>query len=135
MENEKEPGLITVLSNLFIAYLKRFTELIHLAELEAKLAVKTLIQIFILLYFSTLLLLTAWLSLLGVLFFYLTSLHFTPLFAACVIAALNILLILLIAMSIFIIKKNLFFPATRRQLQLTVANEEGIQHERTETSN
>src|SRR5580700_2626450 len=116
MENSDEPNLIQVLINLISAYFKRLNDLFHLAELEARLAVKTLVNIIFLSFVLCMLIISAWLCALTMLFVYLVSLHFSLLSAACIITFVNIFLITAIVIVILKIKKNLFFPATRKHL-------------------
>lgn len=122
MDNKKEVGFFTIVMNLFEAYLKRLTDLAHLAGLEARLAFKTLITISLLFVVIFFLLSLSWISMLITLFLYLMSLHYSALFAALAVMLSNLITIAFITTYIFIIKKNLSFPATRNQLQRSSAS-------------
>lgn len=113
----KKPGLTSILSNLLIAYINRLTDLIHLAGLEAKLAVKTLVNIIILIFIMIIFLISTWLCFLFLVFSYLISLHLSWVFSAFILTLLNIILFAVVCLFILKIKKNLFFPATRKQLK------------------
>lgn len=116
MKNKKKPSLLMIITNLVGAYVKRLTDLTQLASLEAKLAVKSLIKIIILVYFLGFVFISTWLCLLLVLFLYLVSLQFSWISAAFIITSLNCIIFFIIIFSIFKLKKNIFFPATRRQI-------------------
>jgi hypothetical protein len=117
MESEKNPSLLTIITNILIAYFKRLTDLIHLAGLETRLAIKTLITISILLFIIIILLVSTWLCCLLIIFSYLISLHYSWVFSACLLTIFNIVLMAIVFCCILIIKKNLFFPALRRQIK------------------
>jgi uncharacterized membrane protein YqjE len=121
MRNKTTQTLFAIFSNLIHAYVKRITDLVQLAGLEARLAGKTLIQISILIYIVSVLLISTWFCMLLLLFIYLVSLQFTWVVAAFIITILNVALLFVTIFSILKIKRNLFFPATRRQLEITKA--------------
>lgn len=115
-KNKKRSTLILIIKNLAQMYLNRLGNIAQLASLEAQLARKTLATIVFLFLILAFLLISTWMSLLLLLFIYLISLHYSLLFASSVIVGLNIILLLVIVLYLQKIKKNLFFPATRRQL-------------------
>lgn len=116
MKHKKSLGLVFILKNLLQAYLKRLSDLSHLAGLEAKLAGRTIITLTLLSIILVFIVLSTWLSLLLLVFIFLVSLHYTLLFASLVITGLNFFLLIILYFSMVRIKKNLYFPATRRQL-------------------
>ena len=115
----KDNNLIIIIKNLIESYIERLGQLSYLASLEARLAGRTLLHITGLLFIAGFLLASIWFSLLLIVFFYLISLYFSALTAAVTIACINILVFAAIVSYIFRIKKNLFFPATRRQISNT----------------
>ena len=122
MDDSNHTNITTLLKTLIETYIKRLSNLTQLASLEAKLAGKTLIKITILLLIAIFLVASAWFSLLLVTYLYLVSLHYSWLCSAIIVACINIFLLVLVLMYILIIKKYLFFPATRRQIGNTHLN-------------
>lgn len=114
MADKKALSLIKIFKNLIQAYVQRITDITHLASLEARLAIKTLITISILCLVIVLFAISFWLNLLLVFYLYLVSLHYSFLASAIFILGLNFVAILVTYLVIRKIKKNLFFPATRR---------------------
>lgn len=110
-------NFIQIIINIISAYIDRVIDIIHLAELEIRLALRTLIGILILSLVLLILLSSTWLCFLFLTFIYLISQHFSWLLSAFIITMLNVVLITLIVFSILRMKKNLSFPATRRQLK------------------
>jgi hypothetical protein len=98
-----------------LSYFKRLMNLLRLAKLEAQLAGKTFWQLLLLCFIFSGLLLSAWLSILGLLFVFLLSFHLSWLLIFSLIVLLNFFLLLVIGLFIMYLKKNMLFPATRRQ--------------------
>jgi hypothetical protein len=115
-------SLFVIVSTLISLHIKRMTNFIQLATLEAKLTGKTLIRMTILLYVMGFFVLSTWASLLLILFIYLVSLQFSELFAAFIIMLLNLAGLFIIVFSLLRMKQDLLFPATRRQ----IANVSGL---------
>lgn len=134
MAKRKKRGIFSWASDLFAAYLKRITDLLHLAALEAQLAIKSLVVISMLTFLLSSIITVTWLSLLGLVFFYLTSIAFSSLAACSVVVGLNIIVLFLIFYFIYRLKENLFFPSTRHQLQ-PFLKQDDIEHERITTQN
>jgi hypothetical protein len=132
---EDNSNIITLGVNLIQAYLKRLSDLAHLANLEAKLALKTLVNLTILLFVGILLLLASWCSLLTLLFIYLVSLNLSWLVSAAIVCAVNITLLISVICYMFAIKKYLFFPATRRQISETIMPDKEMDNEQTAAGN
>lgn len=116
--NNNQRSFLEILISLIQSSFKTFKEMTQLAGLETKLAKKTLVNILILSSIIKIFTLTTWLSFCGVIGLYLMSLGFSALFTLSIICLLNFLVVLAIAITILRIKAYLFFPATRRQLQL-----------------
>lgn len=135
MSQEKKTSLIPILVNLAQAYLKRLCDVIELASLEARLAVRTLFSLAILFFVACILVFSSWLCLLFLAFLYLVSLQYTPLFAASIITLMNVVLLLTCGIYIWNVKRNLFFPATRKQLYGANNADKELLHEQTKTAN
>lgn len=112
----KISDIFASLSNILQAYIQRVAALSHLASLEAKLAIKTLIEITALLFVLSIVLISSWLSILFLIYKCLL-LYFTPIMAASSVVGINLILFITIVAVIFNIKKNLSFPVTRKHLQ------------------
>lgn len=116
MQKGKKTSLALVLIDLIQAYIRRFVDIVELASLEAKLAVKTLLNLTILFFILCILIISSWLSVLLLAFFYLISLNFSPLSASSIIVLANVCLIMICCFTMWKMKHNLFFPSTRKQL-------------------
>lgn len=132
---ENKPSLLLILINLIHAYLNRLCDLVELASLEAKLAVRTFFSLTILFFFLCILFLSSWLCVLVLAYVALTSFHYSPLFAAAAITATNLLLLLLCGGIMWKIKRNLFFPSTRKQLSGDTLDDKEYSHEPSHTTN
>lgn len=98
-------GLPTLLS-----ILNKITSLIRF---EMRLAGRSIVNIIILAILCALLLTSAWLCLLAMLFIYLTSLQWSIQFVLLILFALNLLLFLIVFRIITKHRQNLIFPETR----------------------
>lgn len=116
MDKKKTVSLLIVIKNLLRAYLKKINALTQLATLEAQLAGQTLVTMVLLIFVMLFLLISTWLSFLVLLFCSLLWCHLSSLTASAIILAVNIIVSLSIYLYMRKIKKNLFFPATRKQL-------------------
>lgn len=116
MKQKKALGIVFILKDLLQAYLKRLSDLSELAGLEAKLAGRTLITLVLLGVLMVFLILSTWFSLLLLLFVFLIYLHCSLILASSIITGLNVVALVILYFSMVKIKKNLYFPATRRQL-------------------
>jgi hypothetical protein len=135
MENSDEPNFIQIIINLISAYFKRLNDLIHLAGLEARLAVSTFVTIIVLFFILFVLSISTWLCILYGLFIFLVALHFTWLFSAAMLILLNLALIVATVSAILKMKNNLFFPATRKYIYLESTEQQGIKNEQTAKTN
>jgi hypothetical protein len=87
-----------------------------LVKLEAQQAGRNLTIIVLLMFISAILLTSSWLCLLGLAYLYLVSLHIGAIPALTIVTIFNLLLLLIIGLIIYTLKRNLFFPATFAQL-------------------
>jgi uncharacterized membrane protein YqjE len=108
-----------IFSGLFHSIKKLGSDLSQLAHLEAKLAKQSLVNLIILALVLGGLLTTTWLCLLGLLVTYLMSIQFSLLAALGIATLLNLILLAIVGLVMLKLKNNLFFPATRRQLNNT----------------
>lgn len=108
--------ILKTLLNIIQAYIQRIAALTQLATLEAKLALKTLLIITVLLFVLSIIFLSTWFSLLFLCYQWLSE-YFSPIISATCIVGINVFVLLLIVGTILKIKKNLFFPTTRSHLQ------------------
>ena len=135
MEDEDIPSTLTVIIDLVITYMKRVNDLLHLAALEAQLALRTLVMIAILIFVLGTILTGFWLSILAFIFFYLESLHFSTLSASAMLVGINIFTLAGILAVIYKIKENLFFQETRNQLNMNQHTMEELKNERITNEN
>jgi hypothetical protein len=86
-----------------------------LVRLEAKHAYRNLIVILLLTLMTTILLTSTWLAVLALLYLYLTM-HLSPIPALALVILFNIFLMIILGLVIFLMKRNMFFPATFSQI-------------------
>jgi hypothetical protein len=135
MDNQEQPSLLMSMLHLIQAYLNRLSDIMHLASLEARLALKTLVSLTLLFFFLFILLLSSWLSVMMLLFVTLLSWHYSLIFSAAIITVLNLSLLIIGTLYSLKLKRNLFFPATRKHIYLiSVANKDG-NHEQPDAAN
>lgn len=116
MTKRKKPTLGRALINLVIGVptlLSLTGRIGSLIGFEARLASQSLVGIIMLAIFSALLLTSAWLCLLAMLFVYLSSLHWSPLLVLLALFGLNLILLLIVCRRMTKYKKRLLFPKTR----------------------
>lgn len=102
--------------HLIQAHVKRIVNIGELAQLEAQLACRTFVKIIISLVLFIILLGSLWLGLLAALYLFLLSYQFLPLHAMLITIAVNCSIMIAVCIYVVIIKKDLFFPATRKQI-------------------
>jgi uncharacterized membrane protein YqjE len=119
MDSQNELPLSKILENIFRSFFKIFSDLGSLAKTEARLAKQSMISIFFLAIALVTILTTTWLCLLALIVAYLISLKFSLLFSLLVVTVLNILIVVLICLVMLRLKNDLFFKATRKQLDST----------------
>ena len=132
---KNQPDIFAVLIDFIICYIKRISDLIDLAALEAQLAFKSLVLIAVLIFLLSSAVTVCWLSVLVLIFFYLLSLHFSLLATSMMIVGINLVVIGLIFFMIYRIKPYLFFPSTVEQLNHSVISSTELQHEKITTKN
>ena len=76
MDDEKTTSLNTLIQNLAISFFEIINDVSHLAKLEAKLAGKSLVNLVILFFMASILLVSLWLSVMAFVFIGLISFHF-----------------------------------------------------------
>lgn len=128
-------SIFSAITDLVLFYIKRVSDLVHLAALEAQLALRTLVVIAILIFITTSLLTVCWASLLTFIFFYLVSIQFSNLLASGIIFFINVIVLATIVFAIYKIKDNLFFPATTKQLSEHNVSKLETKHEQITTKN
>jgi hypothetical protein len=107
----------SVLSLIFLAP-KLFSFVSNIGALvkaEAHHAKRNIALILLLILISAVLLTSTWMCMLGLLYLYLTT-HLAPIPALAIVMAFNIFLLIIIALVIYLSKRNLFFPATFAQI-------------------
>ncbi len=120
MEEDNNSNILTVSIELIQAYLAHMSDMAHLFNLEAKLAMKSLVIIIVLAFVMSLLLLSSWLSAMTLLFVALLDFNFSKLAAAAVVALVNIVVLASLFAYTRRLRKNLLFAATRRQIAKTL---------------
>lgn len=124
---------LKIIENVLYGYLERTVNLIRLATLEVKLTTRAIRQLFTLYFIFGLLLFSTWLCLLTAIFTALLVIQHSILIASLGILGFNLILLVIIWLFILKTKKNMFFPATRRQLNLNrnkPIKKKAVTHER-----
>lgn len=116
MDDETSPSIISIIVDVIISQMKRVTDLLHLAALEAQLTLKTLAILAVLIYLLGSVITVCWLCLLALLFLYLLSIPIRVLSACAIIVGINLAVLACLLGMMYRLKKRLLFPATRRQL-------------------
>ena len=119
MTKRKKPTLGKALINLVIGVptlLSLMGRIGSLIGLEARLAGKSLVSIIVLAFLSALLLTSTWLCVLGMLFVYLTSLHWSTQLILLTLLGFNLILLIIVCRMMTKYKKRLLFPKTRHLL-------------------
>lgn len=116
MEDPKKWSVFRLLTDGLETFFKLFRGFADLLGLEAQLAKRSLVTIVILALCLWCLLIATWLSVLALILAVLLTLHVGLLVSLSSIVLLNLLLILVICWVVLRLKKDLFFPATRRLL-------------------
>lgn len=97
------PNLVNIVSNI--------TTLINI---ESRLTGRTLLSLIVFAVILGTLLVSTWMCVLALLFVWLTSLLWSPIYILLMIGMLNIIMSIIISVVIVKLKSNLLFPATRR---------------------
>lgn len=117
MKKKNSASLITIIKDLVEAQISKTIDVFHLAQLEAKLAVQTLINMTFIIFIIVLLLISSWVLLNACIFLLLTTFLMTsPLISISIVFTFNIVLLLVCIFYLYKIRENLFFPATRKQI-------------------
>jgi len=110
-------GIIGGVANAFNSVRRIFSDLFRLFSLEVRRAGLTFVWMVALGAIVAMLVVTAWLGLMGALALWAVSLGLTWASAMIAIALANILMAAIVMISCVTISRNLLFPATRRQLE------------------
>lgn len=117
-KNKESSFLIKALRILSVAPL--FYRVAHnailLVEKEAKEAKKSLVLLIVLFLLLSIVGVTTWICLLGMVFIYLVSIKLSWLLSVFLLFLLNLLLMVILALIILNIKNGSFFPESRRLL-------------------
>lgn len=119
MAKHKRSGFFnTVLKIVSLApiLLKTATSTVALVKEETRQAKRHLAILLVLILLFATLFTTTWLCLLAILFYTLLSFKVSLSLALCLIFILNLLLLAIVGLGILNIRKNLFFPESRRLL-------------------
>lgn len=117
MEDENNYSLIDTLKKFAQTFFTTIADVASLAGTEALLAGKSLINIFQLIVIMKILAIITWGCLCGALAIYIAALVHNWSIALLALAALNFIALMSAYLMQLHLKKNLSFPATRRQLQ------------------
>jgi len=117
INNKNSASFLEVVNNITKTFFTLLSDTFSLAKLEMNLARESLGYIVILSLIGISLLSITWLCVIGIIFLLLVSLHFSVLTALLSITLLNIFLLACIITALIRLRRNLHFPATRRQLR------------------
>ena len=110
-------GIIGGIAGAFNSARQVVSDLFRLFSLEVRRAGLTLVWMVALAVMAALLMVTAWLGLMGALAFWTVSLGMTWIGAMVAIAVLNLVTAAIVIFSCVTLSRALLFPATRRQLE------------------
>ncbi len=117
MTKKHSAGLITIIKDLIETQISKTIDVFRLAQLEAKLAVQTLVNMTFIIFIIILLIISSWILLNACVFLLLiTFLTSSPLISSSILFACNFILLLVFVFYLYKIRENLFFPATRKQI-------------------
>jgi hypothetical protein len=114
---ENNQSIVGIVIGLFQTLRSMMREIAGLAVLESRLAVKSLLLIISLFFLVGFFLFSTWVCLLAAFSAWLVTLKLSWWLALIFAALLNIVLIVLMLIVIKIFRRNLAFPATRKQFQ------------------
>ena len=112
-----QENLTTIVKELGKNITTIISEVLEILSLEARLAGKSLLMIFILLVVAGLVVITTWLLFMAALVFLLIHISFNLLTSVLVVIGFNIILLVSIFLLIKKLHRNIYFSATRRQLK------------------
>ena len=119
MEKRKNPSLYRLVTRMIDGFLKTTKDLSALAQAEARLAIKSFINIAILSVLLRTLLITTWLSICAGFALYLAILQNNWMLSFAEMAVLNFILMIIVGVYILKLKNNFSFSGTRRQLDFS----------------
>jgi len=109
-------GMIGAIANAFNSVRRVFSDLFRLFSLEVRRAGLTLVWMVALGAMAAMLIVTAWLGLMGALALWAVSLGLTWISALVAVAMVNLVTAAIVVFSCVSLSRNLLFPATQRQL-------------------
>lgn len=89
MKRDDKQSIASLVRNIIHAYFDKISDLFQLVNLEAKLAIKTLSTIIMLIFIVLLITASTWIFALLVLFYFLISLNFSSIAAASIVTGLG----------------------------------------------
>jgi uncharacterized membrane protein YqjE len=110
-------GIIGGIANAFNSVRQVFSDLFRLLSLEVRRAGLTFVWMVALGAMAAMLIVAAWLGLMGALVLWAVSLGLTWISALVVLALVNLVTAAMVIFFCVIFSRNLLFPATRRQLE------------------
>lgn len=110
-------GIVGGIANAFNSVRRVFSDLFRLFSLEVRRAGLTLIWMVALGVLAAMLVVTAWLGLMGALALWAVSLGWTWISVMVAIALANLVAATVVIFSCVTVSRNLLFPATQRQLE------------------
>lgn len=111
-------GILSGMANAFNSLQRVFADLFRLFSLEVRRAGLTLLWMVVLGALAAMLLVTAWLGLMGALAWWAVSLGWTWTGALVAMALANLVAAAIVIFSCVAVSRNLLFPATQRQLEV-----------------
>ncbi len=114
-------GIFGGIANAFNSVRQVCSDLFQLFSLEVRRAGLTLMWMVALGALAAMLIITAWLGLMGALAWWAVSLGWTWVGAMVAIALANLVTAVIVTFSCVMMSRNLLFPATRRQLEVSPA--------------
>jgi hypothetical protein len=132
---KQEKGVIESLMLFVRDSIKQISDFLHLAALEAKLALKTLMLMAVLVFILSSVLTALWISVLAALFFGLLSLHFGLFTSSLLIVCVNLAALSAIFYLFAKMKPNLYFQGTVSQCTYSDKHVMDVAHERITTEN
>lgn len=121
--------LLSAVVDLLYHFFRLVSQITGIALLEARLAGISLIYIIGLLLCGLILIFSIWLGIEILLVFWFNALGLSPAMALCSVLGINIILLIPVYICIMQLQKNIMFPYTCKQLQVTssITAQEGVQ--------
>ncbi len=117
---KKKPTLSKAILNLIVLIPTFFSilgKVVTLVEFEAQLAGKSLVQLVVLSVVFGTVLTASWICVLAMIYTYFQSLLWSPYLSLFILLLINLLMLIIIAICLSRVKKNIFFPEIRNQIR------------------